>query len=59
MYCLEREKEGLSGELAELRQLSRLEHETSLSREQELVEKVAELTSRVADLTSTNTGMTP
>ena len=56
MFHLERDKSDLSAQLVELQHISRSEHEASVTREQELVEKVADMTTTIADLTSTNTG---
>ena len=57
MFHLEREKSDLAAQLLELQHISRSEHEASVTREQELVEKVADMTSTVAELTSSNTGV--
>lgn len=55
MFHLDREKSDLSAQLIQLQHVSQSEHEASVTREQELVEKVAEMTTTIADLTSTNT----
>lgn len=57
VFHLDRERSDLSSGLVELQHVSRSEHETSLNREQDLVEKVANMTTTIADITSTNTGI--
>ena len=56
VYHLDRDKSDLSSQLVQLQSVSRSEHEASLAREQDLLEKVADMTVTVADLTSSNTG---
>jgi chromosome segregation ATPase len=55
VFHLDRDKSDLSSQLVQLQSVSHSEHEASLAREQDLLEKVADMTVTVADLTSSNT----